>query len=189
MVDHKGTVRLESERLILRRFCADDMDQIFKNCWSDYEVWKWTNYAPMSCVEDVRDAADMFTEKWLGAYESPKRYSWAIQLKSTNEVVGRLFGMHPDDSIGQIELAYEIGRKWWNQGLMTEAARTVIDFFFKEVGCNRVYAYHASENPASGKVMQKCGMVYEGTLRQGGKCNLGVIDMVYYSILAEEYKR
>lgn len=187
-MDHKGTVMLETNRLILRRFAPDDIDQIYNNCWSDYEVWKWTNYAPMKSIDDVKNAAQMFTEEWLNAYERPNRYSWAIQLKSTNEVVGRFFGMHPDDRIEQIELAYEIGRSWWNQGLMTEAVRAVIDFFFHEVGFNRIYAYHASENPASGKVMKKCGMTCEGILRQAGRCNYGMIDMVYYSILADEYK-
>lgn len=184
---HKGTVRLETERLILRRFEPEDINQIFHNCWSDHEVWKWTSYALMSSVEDVINVADMFTENWLGAYSRPNRYSWAIQLKSTGEVIGRFFGMNPDDRVNQIELAYEIGQNWWNQGLMTEAAKVVIDFFFREVGFNRIYAYHASENPASGKVMQKCGMIYEGTLRQACKCNNGVFNEVVYAILAEDY--
>jgi RimJ/RimL family protein N-acetyltransferase len=41
--------------------------------------------------------------------------------------------MHPDDDISQIELAYELGRDWWNQGLMTEAVKAIIDFFFNEI--------------------------------------------------------
>lgn len=72
---------------------------------------------------------------------------------------------------------------------MTEAVKVVIDYFFNQVGFNRIYAYHANENPASGKVMKKCGMTYEGTLRQAGKCNYGLIDMVCYSILSNEYKK
>lgn len=95
MLDHKGTILLETKRLILRRFSPDDIEQIYNNCWSNYEVWKWTSYAPMECVDDVINVADMFTDKWLNAYERPNRYSWAIELKSTNEVIGRLFGMNP----------------------------------------------------------------------------------------------
>ena len=185
---HMGTVTLETERLILRRFIIDDMEPAFLNFWSDHEVWKWTRYAPMKCVEDVKNNANMFTENWLGAYERPDRYSWAITLKSTGEVIGRYFGMHPDDELSQVELAYELGRRWWNNGYMTEATKKVIDFFLRDVGLNRVYAVHASGNPASGRVMQKCGMVYEGTLRQAHKCNDGIFDEVRYSILAEEYE-
>lgn len=187
MLTHKGTVQLETERLILRRFTIDDLEPMYRNCWSDYEVWKWTSYAPMKCIEDVQNVADMFTEKWLGAYERPNRYSWAIQLKSSGEVIGRFFGMNPDDRVRQVELAYEIGQKWWNQGFATEATKAVIDFFFREVGFNRIHAYHADQNPASGRVMQKCGMTYEGTLRQACRCNGGLFDMVCYSILANEY--
>ncbi len=184
---HKGTVTLETERLILRRFTMDDFEPMFYNCFSDFEVWKWTNYKPMKCLEDVKVQAQMFTPEWLGAYDRPNRYSWAIQLKSTGEVIGRYFGMHPDDRISQVELAYELGRNWWNQGYMTEATKAVIDFFFREVGMNRVHANHAHENPASGRVMQKCGMLYEGTHRQACICNNGLFDMVCYAILLEDY--
>ena len=184
---HKGTVLLETERLILRRFTKYDLEQIYYNCWSEHDVWKWTNYPPMTCIAEVVTNAGLFTENWLNAYDRPDRYSWAIQLKSTGEVIGRLFGMHPDDKIKQVELAYELGSKWWNQGLVTEAVKAVLPFFFNEVGFNRVYAYHASENPASGKVMSKCGMIYEGTLRQACVCNNGIFDKVMYAILAEDY--
>lgn len=183
---HKGTVRLETNRLILRRFTMDDLEPIFNHCWSDPEVFKWTNYTPMTCADDVIHAAGMFTDKWLGAYDRDNRYSWAIELKSTGEVIGRLFGMNPDDSLRQIELTYELGRSWWNQGLMTEAVKAVIDFFFCEVGFNRIQSHHADKNPASGKVMQKCGMTYEGTLRQACQCNNGLFDKVNYAILASD---
>ena len=184
---HKGTVLIETERLILRRFAKYDLEQIYYNCWCEHEVWKWTNYPTMTCIAEVVTNAGLFTENWLNAYDRPDRYSWAIQLKSSGEVIGRLFGMHPNDKIKQVELAYELGSKWWNQGLMTEAVKVVLPFFFDEVGFYRVYAYHASENPASGKVMQKCGMKYEGTLRQACVCNNGIFDKVMYAILAEDY--
>lgn len=185
---HRGTVRLETKRLILRRFTIDDLQQIYEHCWSDRDIWKWTNYKPMKCPEDVKDVAGLFTENWLGAYERANRYNWAIQLKETGEVIGRFFGMHPDDELSQIELGYEIGRAWWNQGLMTEAVKRVMEFFFLEVGFNRIYAHHASANPASGRVMQKCGMTYEKTSPNANVCNNGIFDDVCYSISAKEYK-
>ena len=79
---HKGTVRLETPRLILRRYVIDDFEPMYRNCWSDYDVWKWTNYVPMDCLDDVKTKANMFTEKWL-SYDNPRRYSWAMELKST----------------------------------------------------------------------------------------------------------
>lgn len=71
---------------------------------------------------------------------------------------------------------------------MTEVMKRVIDFFFNEVGFNRIQAYHAAQNLASGKVMLKCGMTYEGTMRQGCKCNNGIFDKVNYGILASDYQ-
>lgn len=183
---HRGTVILETERLILRRFVKEDLEQIYQNCWSNPEVWKWTSYDPMDCVEDVVQSAGMFTDEWLGAYERPDRYSWAIVLRSSNQVIGRMFGMHPDDRISQVELAFELGQNWWNQGLMTEAVKAVIHFFFSQVGLNRIFACHAKGNEASGRVMQKCGMRYEGTMRQAHRCNNGLFDQVNYGILASD---
>lgn len=189
-MNHKGTTTLETERLVLRRFIKDDLEQIFRNCWSDFEIWKWTNYDPMNSIDDVLTLNNIFTDYWFSNYEKSDYYNWAIQLKSINEVIGRIRGIagnRMDERIGQIELAYELGRKWWNQGLMTEAVRRVIKYFFKEINYNRIYAAYAHENPASGRVMQKCGMIYEGTMRQAIKQNNGLFDKVNYAILSENY--
>lgn len=186
-MDHKGTVRLETPRLILRQFAPEDLQPMYENCWRYKSVTQWTSYASMDRLEDVQQKADMFTEGWL-RYDDPKRYSWAIVEKTSGQVIGRMFGMHPDDRTQQVELAYELGPHWWNRGLMTEAVQAVLAFFFEQVGLNRVFAYHAAQNPASGRVLQKCGMVYEGTLRQASRCNWGIIDMVCYGMLAPGYK-
>jgi [ribosomal protein S5]-alanine N-acetyltransferase len=184
---HKGTVTLETERLILRRFTIEDLEPIFRNCWCDPDVWEWTSYDPMNSMDDVLILNNIFTDYWFSKHEKPNYYNWAIQLRSSSEVIGRLWGMHLDEQLSQIELAYELGQNWWNQGLMTEAVKTVIDFFYNEVGFNRICANHASENPASGRVMQKCGMTYEGIMRQACKCNNGLFDKVNYAILADDY--
>jgi RimJ/RimL family protein N-acetyltransferase/enterochelin esterase-like enzyme len=187
MLKHKGTVALETERLILRRFKMDDLEEIYHNCWSNPEVWKWSSYEPMDSIDDVLILNNIFTDFWFSRYEKLEHYDWAVQLKSSDEIIGRLRGMHPNSRIRQIELAYELGQSWWNHGFMTEAVHRIIDFFINEVGFNRIYANHAHENMASGKVMQKCGMAYEGTARQMCKCNNGMFDMVNYAILADDY--
>ncbi|MCL2203731.1 MAG: GNAT family N-acetyltransferase [Defluviitaleaceae bacterium] len=186
---HKGTVTLETEKLILRRFIISDLEPMFYNVWSNYNVLKWTNYEPMNSIEDVLYPNKIFTEKWFAKYDNLDYYNWAIQLKSTNGLIGRVRGgwlNKMDERIGQIELAYELGENWWGQGIMTEAVKRVIDFFFTEIGYNRVYAGHASENPASGRVMKKCGMTYEGTLRQGCIQQGRLYDEMRYAILVED---
>lgn len=70
---------------------------------------------------------------------------------------------------------------------MAEAVKAVIAFLFEEVGVNRIAARHDVNNPNSGKVMQKAGMKYEGTLRQADRNNQGIIDYAIYSVLKSEY--
>ena len=94
--------------------------------------------------------------------------------------------MDIDDEIGKLQIGYCIGRTWWHKGIMTEALNAVIDFFFDTVGANRVEARHDINNPNSGAVMRKCGMQYEGTLRQADRNNQGICDTAYYSILSTE---
>jgi [ribosomal protein S5]-alanine N-acetyltransferase len=189
MINQKGTVVLSTDRLILRPFVKKDLPEIFLNCWSIYDVWKWTNYPLMDSMEDVIQKGDMFTEGWLAAYERLDRYSWAIVERKSGMVIGRLFACHPDLTVSQIELTYELGKKWWNLGLMSEAVRRVIAYLIDEVGFNRVYAYHAGPNLASGRVMEKCGMAKEGVLRDGCTSNCGVYDKVIYAILRTDYLR
>lgn len=186
---HKGTVILKTNRLILRQFKTEDLESYYHNCLSDHEVWKWSSYSPMNCIEDAVNVEKLFTEKWFIQYDRPNFYNWAIQLKESNEVIGRIRGTHPDDGLSQVELVYEIGQSWWNKGLMTEAVKRLIDFFFNDIGFNRIHANHAHKNPASGKVMQKSGMINEGTMHQAFKCNNGLFDKVNYAVIAEDYSK
>lgn len=183
---HKGTVLLEGDKIRLRRFEMDDLQPIYENCWRHYDVWKWTNYKPMTTMDEVITNADMFTENWIGAYKYGHRYSWAIVEKSSGAVIGRMFGMHPDDEKCEIELAYELGPDWWNKGYMTDAVNIVLRFFFEEVGMHRVYCYHADQNPASGRVMQKAKMKQIGNIPGGCTCNGGTFDQVNYEITKED---
>ena len=66
--------------------------------------------------------------------------------------------------------------------------KAIIPFFFKEVGANRIESQHDPNNPNSGKVMKKCGLRYEGTLRQADWSNKGVVDACMYSLLRSEWK-
>ena len=92
------------------------------------------------------------------------------------------------DEIDSVELGWVIGRKWWGNGYTAEAAERLLEFFFTEVSVNRICAGHDIDNPNSGRVMQKIGMKYEGTLRQSGKNNQGIVDMANYSGLCGEWK-
>ena len=185
-MNHKGTITLETERLILRRFIIDDAAAMFKNWASDDEVTKylmWKTHADVSVSESVINS-------WLELYQKPEHYSWVIILKDIGEPIGSIAAVEQRDETKMVHIGYCIGRKWWNQGITSEALRELIQFFFEEVGVNRIESRHDPRNPNSGKVMLKCGLKYEGTMRQSDTNNQGgFCDAAYYALLAEDYRK
>jgi len=182
-MNHKGTVTLETERIILRRFTINDAEAMFRNWASDDEVTKylmWQAHADISVSESVINS-------WLELYHEPEYYNWAIILKDIGEPIGSIAAVEQRDDIKMVHIGYCIGRKWWHQGITSEALKEMIRFFFEEVGANRIESRHDPYNPNSGKVMLKCGLKYEGTMRQSDTNNQGICDAAYYAILAEDY--
>lgn len=182
-MEHKGTVTLETERLILRRFTESDAEAAFKNWTSSDAVTKYLRWGTHRDISLTRD----FINSRLESYGRPDAYDWAIVLKELGEPIGSMGAVELNEPARSVEIGYCIGEKWWRQGYTSEALAAVIKFFFEEVGVNRVYSEHDPKNPNSGKVMLKCGMKYEGTLRQADFNNTGICDTCIYGILAEEY--
>ena len=112
----------------------------------------------------------------------------AFCLKEIGEPVGTISVVGKDDKLGIVHIGYCIGSRWWHQGITSEAFRAVIPFFFNEVGVNRIESQHDPNNPHSGDVMKKCGLKYEGTLRQADYNNKGIVDAAVYSILRSEWE-
>jgi ribosomal-protein-alanine N-acetyltransferase len=182
-VFHKGTKELETERLILRRFTIGDVTQMFKNWASDAEVTKYLRWTPYTNVDDLRG----YLEETIRHYKNPEMYYWAIQIKN-GECIGAINAQVSDNDF-RAEIAYCIGRAFWGNGYMTEAAKEVIRFLFEEVGVNRIEAYHSVNNPGSGAVMKKAGMTWEGCSKQKYYCSMGFQDCDLYGIIKEDYER
>lgn len=184
MLNHIGTKLLETQRTNLRPFRDEDAVDMYLNWAADDEVTRyltWPTHKDLSTSEKI-------TKLWVSGYGDMENYQWAIELKEIKGVIGTLSLMNIDNHNESCEVGYCIGRAWWNQGIMSEIFTEVIRFAFREVGFERVMARHNIANTASGSVMQKCGLQYEGTLRKVLKNNRGVLeDCKYYSILKEEY--
>lgn len=183
-MNHKGTKIIETERLILRPFHEDDAEPMFRNWASDSQVTKFLTWPTHENVEVTKQVV----KNWVKRNDVPQNYQWAIELKKIHEPIGSISAVKIDDGTESATVGYCIGRNWWGQGITAEALQAVIAFFFSEVNMNCVNACHDPRNPNSGKVMKKCGMVYEGTWRAGGVNNQGVCDESWYSILKEEYE-
>ena len=183
-MEHQGTKRLETARLILRPFEEKDGPAMFQNWTGDPEVTRFLTWPthPSALV------STQLAAYWEQESQNQDVYQWAIVPKSLGEPIGSLAVVSHQDEIAQCELGYCIGKAWWGQGLMPEAVKAVIRYLIREVGMNRVEARHDVRNPNSGRVMQKVGMTFEGILREAGKNNQGVCDVAVYAVLAKEYQ-
>lgn len=178
-----GTVRLETKRLILRPFAAADARAMYQNWASDPEV---TRYLTWPVHRDEQASADYIRSM---DYADPSFYDWAIVYKELGEPVGSIGVVSRKKEAESVHIGYCIGRKWWGRGITTEALGAVIRFFFEEAGALRVDSRHDPRNAASGRVMEKCGMAYEGTARKADRNNQGICDAAWRAILKEDYER
>ena len=182
-MEHLGTKELETERLILRKFTLNDAQNMFNNWTNDDEV---TKYLTWPSHIDINDTLNVLKE-WVKNYEKKNYYNWAIVLRSLNEPIGSISAVKQSEDIRMVHIGYCIGKNWWKKGIVSEALNLLIKYFFEEIGVNRIESMHDPNNKNSGKVMEKCGMKYEGYLRQAERNNQGIVDTIYYGILSEDY--
>ena len=182
-MEHKGTFQIQTERLILRRFTINDIEVAFRNWTSDDKVTeylRWPTHKDISITESV-------IKDWIENYKNSSFYQWAIVPKDINEPIGTISVVDMDEKIDKVHIGYCIGSKWWNKGYTSEAFSAIISFLFDEVKVHRIESQHDPDNPSSGKVMKKCGLEYEGTLRKADWSNKGIVDACMYGLLSEDY--
>lgn len=142
---------LTTNRLILRPFKAGDAPAMYKNWTYDNRVAEYCRWYPHKSIAETEE----YLQMCLNA-----EYCWAITLKDTDEPIGAV-DLVGENSAGVPEIGYVLSHKYWGMGIMTEAVSAVIEELFR-CGFEKVGACHCLDNPASGRVMQKCGMVCVG---------------------------
>ncbi len=180
-MEHKGTKILKTQRLVLRPFTTADAGAMFENWANDKEVTKFLTWTPHRNVEETRALLAVWEEE----SKRPDVYHWAITLQ--DEVIGdlALVAVRGENA----HTGYCLSRKFWGKGIMSEAYAEVLRYLFEEVGFHRIESSHAVNNPASGRVMEKCGLHYEGTMRKAFRLlSTGEWeDIVYRAVLEEDY--
>ena len=179
-MQHTGTPVLTTQRLVLRPFRMEDALDMFTNWASDPQVTRflmWPTHTSMNVSQYV-------LSDWIPHYAEPDYYHWAITVDG--HAIGSIAVVDHDDRVGKAHIGYCIGRNWWHMGIMSEALQAVMDYLFDVVGYERLESRHDPRNPNSGAVMRKCGMKYEGTLRQSDWNNQGVCDACWYALLKSE---
>ena len=180
----KSRPTLQTSRLILRPFELADAPEVQKLAGAR-EI--------ASTIENMpHPYQDGMAEKWINTHEEKfeqgKILELAIVLRETAQLCGAI-AITIDSNYNNAELGYWIGVPYWGQGYCTEAALKAIAYGFESLNLHRIYASHLTRNPASGRVMQKIGMIREGCLRQHIK-HWGVYeDYAIYGILASEWRK
>ncbi|MCO7126882.1 GNAT family N-acetyltransferase [Sporolactobacillus shoreicorticis] len=179
-----GTETIETDRLILRRFTLEDANDMLNNWINDDEVQ--TNYGEPT-YENL-ESVNRLLSQWISAYSDASFFRWAVVLKEMNENIGQIAFCAIDVNHHFADVEYCISKAHQRKGYATEALSAVIGFTFEKTGLNRLQAFHRERNRASGKVLQKSMMKFEGVLRKYFYHNENEYDdRIYYGILREDY--
>jgi ribosomal-protein-alanine N-acetyltransferase len=173
-------VTLETERLALRPWRPEDLDDL-------YEYAKNPNVGPNAGWKphESREESAGILRKFMDQGEV-----WALEFRESGKVMGSV-GLHADrfrEGINGRMVGYVLSEDCWGRGLMTEAVRRVVRYAFEEMGLDILSVYHYPHNMRSRRVIEKCGFHHEGALRMTGKIYDGTVrDSVCYSITRDEY--
>jgi [ribosomal protein S5]-alanine N-acetyltransferase len=173
---------LTTARLVLRPFALTDAADVQRLAGAP-EVADTTLLIPHPYPDGIAEEFIVGTQAEL---EKGENYVFAITLRQTGELCGSM-GLKVTAKHERGELGYWIGVPFWSHGYCTEAGRAVIGFAFDTLRLNLVNAHHFVRNAASGRVLQKLGMRYEGHLRQHVKKGDGFEDLHCYSILRSDW--
>lgn len=176
--DMKVVIPMETERLLLRPWLERDAEVLFRYA-CDPDVGPRAGWPPHQNVgESLRVIRDFFSND----------HTWAIELKATGEPIGCVGYLPASSSNLQIgenecEVGYWVARPYWDLGICTEALQAVVDHCFREKGFSVLWGSYFPTNPASGRVMEKCGFADTGrvttcpNLEVGADCPVRVMKL------------
>ncbi|MDP4146894.1 MAG: GNAT family N-acetyltransferase [Bacillota bacterium] len=180
---HTGTVNLETERLLLRRFEFNDIESMLNNWIADSTVQH--NYGEPTY--ETKNSVKELLVKWISQYESKSFYRWAIILKETNENIGQIAFCRVYTEIETAEVEYCIGQTYWGNGYAPEALKAVLKYSFEKPEFNKLEAFHRIKNPKSGRVLQKAGMKNVSNVRRFEINNEKPLGEICYAFTRQDY--
>ena len=168
------------DRIILRKMSIKDLDDVYEYA-RDSRVSEHLLWSPHPSKD--------FTKRYLQYIEKKYRkcefFDWAVELHGKMIGTCGFTSLSVDNQSG--EVGFVLNSKYWGKGIAREAASLVIKYGFETLGLNRIESRYMLENTQSRRVMEKCGMRYEGTLRKSILSKGKYRDIGVFSILKEEY--
>ena len=171
---------LETQRLTIRPYTQADIPELVRLVGSREVAATTLRIAHPYTERDAR--------AFLELAEDPDKLWLAITLRTDGTQIGGI-GLRLDHDQQHAELGYWLGVPYWGHGYATEAAREILRYGFEELGMHRIYASHFKHNPASGHVLKKIGMHYEGCQREHIRKWEKFVDSELNGILRREWER
>lgn len=177
----RRTPRIETCRLLLREIQETDVKDIF-DCWmQDEDVSRYMCWKASCDIAETRS----FVRYELSQIKNEKWYRWIIVLKETGEIIGTcLVFYNEEDDESHWDISYNLGKKYWGNGYITEAMKAVIRFAETALGMEECVTVYAKVNTSSANVLHKLGFVDEAEIPY--ECNGG--DMITEGILCRYEK-
>ena len=179
----KTLPKIETERLLLTELEFTDIPAIVKYA-SDKHVSEFTSNIPHPYFE--KDAIYWINLANQGLKQK-SNYIFGIRLKQEAQFIGGI-SLTANQGNNRAEVGYWVAKPYWGKGLTTEATKAILRFGFEDLRLNKVTSSHMAKNPASGRVMQKSGMVKEGFLASHILKDSKYHDLVVYGITQRQYK-
>ncbi len=175
---------LHTQRLLLREITIRDADAI-QGFLDDADVSRslLSISHPFS-----RESAVRWIVNLHASYEAGGIIGWGVFRRQSHAFMGAIT-LHPNERDNIAEIGYWLGKPYWGCGYATEAVKEVLRYAFEERLLDKVHALHFGSNPASGRVLEKAGMTYEGTRREHFLKWRRREDAVLYGVLARDWKR
>jgi len=171
---------LETARLRIRPYSEADIEELLPLIGAREVAATTLRIAHPYTEQDARD--------FLKLTKEPDKIWLAITLKSDGRQIGGI-GLRVDPQHHHAELGYWLGVAFWGKGYATEAAQEMLRYGFEDLGLHRIFASHFKHNPASGKILRKLGMRYEGCQREHLHKWDQFVDLELYGLLRQEWER
>ena len=167
-----------TERLVLSQPIVSDLNDVVFQVNSTSEISENTLSLPFPYREEN---AHFWFKMAEDGFANKDAFIFGIREKENLKLIGAV-GLHLDVAHHKAEVGYWLGKSFWNNGYVSEALQEVLKFGFEELKLNKIYASHFHHNPASGKVLEKNGFVFEAELKQEILKNGKYLDLFRYAL-------
>ncbi len=185
MFKHIGTQTIETERLILRKFKKDDVEEMYHNWASNPKVQ--LEYGEP--VYSTKQQVGQLLEGWISSYGDNGFYRWAIILKESHVNIGQIAFCRVYEEVATAEIEYCIGEAYWGNRYALEALNAVIEYMLLNSDFEKLEAYHREANLKSGKVLEKTVMKRVPTVRRFELSGESTEGEICYAITKEEFNK